>query len=76
MSNRCRQLRSYLLIFGRVRLFPSSTALRSFLREHVGRTANASSTSVQDATLPFLGANPRKLASQRDRPGTTPGDYC
>ena len=26
--------------------------------------------------LPFLGANPRKLASQRDLPGTTTGDHC
>jgi len=26
--------------------------------------------------LPFLGANSWKPASQRDLPGTTPGDYC
>ena len=26
--------------------------------------------------LPFLGADPWKLASQRDLPGATPGDYC
>jgi len=31
---------------------------------------------LNNMALPFLGANSWKPASQRDLPGTTPGDYC
>ena len=44
-------------IFGRVRLFPPSTGLGSLLCEHVGRTANASPTPVQNVRVDHRRAN-------------------